>query len=151
MSTDSAEDNAMSRVVSLRLKDDQMERLQRAARGLGRSPSQAAALLLEESLRQRDYPFIQFRDSGAGRQAYLQGTRIAVWHLASIAQEYDGDASKVAAHLEIPEVQVKAVLAYASAYADEVEAAIADNEWVKDHVLPLTPGFTGFRVDALAP
>src|SRR5205814_401430 len=97
--------SSMIRVVSLRLRNDQMERLQRAATRLGRSPSQSAALLLEESLRQRDYPFIEFRDSPAGRQAYLQGTRIAVWHVASIAREYEADASKVAAHLEIPEIQ----------------------------------------------
>lgn len=141
----------MSRVVSLRLKDEKFERLQRAARQLGRSPSEAAALLLEESLRQRDHPFIQFRDSPAGRQAYLLGTRIAVWHVAALTREYDGDASKTAAYLEVPEVEVRAALAYASAYADEIEAAITDNEWVAEHLLPLTPGFEVVVVNAAAP
>jgi uncharacterized protein (DUF433 family) len=138
----------MSRVVSRRLRDDQIERLQRAAARLGRTPSQAAALLLEESLRQHDYPFIEFRDSRAGRQAYLQNSRIAVWHVASVAREFDGDASKVAVHLEISEARVKAALAYASAFPDEIDAAIADNAWVKDHELPLTPGYAAF--DAFA-
>lgn len=141
----------MSRVVSLRLKDEQIERLQRAARRLGRSPAEAAALLLEESLRQREYPFIEFRDSPAGRQAYLQGTRIAVWHVAALARQYEGDVSKAAAYLEIPDVQVKAALAYAAAYPDEIGAAIADDEWVAEHLLPLTPGFTIVAVDAAAP
>ena len=141
----------MSRVVSMRLKDEQMERLQRTARRLGKSPSEAAALLLEESLRRDEFAFVEFRDSPVGRQAYLQGTRIAVWHVARLAQDYEGDASKTAAYFEVPEVQVKGVLAYASAYADEIDAAIADDEWVAEHLLPLTPGFEVITVDAAAP
>ena len=58
----------MSKVVSLRLKDDQVERLQRAVCRMGRTPSEAAALLLEEALRQRDFAFMEFRDSLAGRR-----------------------------------------------------------------------------------
>ena len=141
----------MSRVVSVRLKDEQVARLQRAASSLGKSPSEAAALLLEESLREREYAFIEFRDSPAGRQPYLSGTRLAVWHVAVLAREYEGDASKTAAYLEIPEGDVKAVLAYASAYRDEIDAAIADDEWVAEHLLPLTPGFKVITVDAAAP
>lgn len=141
----------MSRVLSLRLKDEQIDRLQRAARRLGKTPSETAVLLLEESLRQREFPFIEFRDSPAGRQAYLQGARIAVWHVAALARDYKGDASKTGAYLDAPEVAVRAALAYADAYADEIETAIADNEWVAEHLLPLTPGFKGITVDAAAP
>lgn len=141
----------MSRVLSIRLKDGQMERLQHVARRLGKSPSQAAALLLEEALRQDEFPFIEFRDSPAGRQAYLVGTRIAVWHIARLAQDYQGDVSKTAAYLEIPEVQARAVLAYAKAFAGEIDAAITHDEWVAEHVLPLTPGFEVITVDAAAP
>lgn len=46
---------------------------------------------------------------------------------------------------------MKAALAYASAYHEEIEAAIADNEWVAEHLLPLTPGFEIITVDAAAP
>ena len=141
----------MSKVLSFRLKDEQVERLQRAARRLGRTPSQTAALFLEESLRRCDYPLIEFRDSPARRQAYVPGTRIAVWHVVVLAREYGGDASKTAAYLQIPEVQVKAALAYASGYPDEIETAIADNEWVAEHLLPLAPGFEVITVDAAAP
>ena len=140
----------MSRVMSLRLKDEQMDRLQRLARRLGRSPSEAAALLIEESLRQREYPFIEFRDSPAGRQAYLQGTRVAVWHVAAIAHDFEDNAARSGAHLEIPEVQVTAALAYASAYPSEIQTAIDDNEWVADHLLPLTPRFETVTVHAAA-
>jgi hypothetical protein len=73
----------MSKVMSLRLKDEQVTRLQQAARSLGRSPSQAAVLLLEEALRARDFAFVEFRDSAFGRQAFLQGTRLAVWQVVA--------------------------------------------------------------------
>ena len=46
---------------------------------------------------------------------------------------------------------VKAALVYAAAHTGEIEAAIADDEWVAEHLLPLTPGFTIVSVDAAAP
>ncbi len=100
-----------------------------------------AVVLLEEALRVREHPMIEFRDSPAGRQGYLRGSRIAVWHMAMIADDYDGDSAAVASHLQIPETQVRAVLTYAKEYRAEVDAAIADNDWVGEHLLPRLPGF----------
>ncbi|MSQ14705.1 MAG: transcriptional regulator [Dehalococcoidia bacterium] len=141
----------MSKVVSLRLSDDQIERLQRAGRRLGRSPSEAAALLLEEALRQREYAFIEFRDSAAGRQAYLQGTRLAVWQIVSLARDYAGDVGNTAAHLELPLSQVAAALQYAAGYPNEIDAAIADNAWAAAHLVQLIPNLQVIEVDAPAP
>ncbi len=129
----------MSKVVSLRLRDEQVERLQRAARHLGRTPSEAAALLLEEGLRQREFAFVEFRDSAVGRQAYLQGTRLAVWQVAWLARDFGGDAGRVAAHLELPVTQVMAALNYAAAYPDEIEAAIEDSSRAPTDLRRLVP------------
>ncbi|MGH2458149.1 MAG: transcriptional regulator [Chloroflexota bacterium] len=137
----------MSKVVSLRLKDEQVERLQRAARRLGRSPSEAAALLLEESHRQRDFAFVEFRDSAVGRQAYLQGTRLAIWQVAWLARSFGGDVAKVAAHLA---VQVAAALRYAAAYRDEVDLAIADNALTATTLAQNIPSLEVIDVDAPA-
>lgn len=141
----------VSKVVSLRLTKDQIERLQRVGRQTGRSTSEAAVLLLEESLRQREFAFIQFRDSPAGRQAYLQGTRLAVWQIALLASHYDGDVSKAAAYLEIPAVQLTSALRYADSYPEEIKAAIADNEWAAAHLDSLVPGIKVLKIDASAP
>ena len=141
----------MSRVVSMRMKDGQFERLERAARQLNRSPSEAAALLLEESLRRREFLFVEFRDTPAGRTTFLQGTRIAVWHMVEWARACDGNTAQVAEHLGIPEIQVKYCLAYAAAYPDEIEAAITDNRWAADHIQELLPGIEVFHVHASAP
>lgn len=140
----------MSTVLSLRLRDDQKERLQRAARQLGRSPSETAALLLEEALRQREFAFIEFRDSRAGRQAYLKGTRLAIWQVASIARSFDGDPAGVAAHLEIAIPPIAAALAYGRAYPAEIEAAIDDNTHAATHLEGLVPGLRTVAVDASA-
>jgi uncharacterized protein (DUF433 family) len=141
----------VSKVVSLRLKDEQVERLQRAARRLGRTPSEAAALLLEEALRQRELPFIEFRDSPIGRQAYLQGTRLAVWQVVALARDYGDDVARTAAHLEIPRLQVAAALRSAEAYPAEIEAAIADNASAAADLARLIPGLEVVAVGAAAP
>ncbi len=141
----------MSKVVSLRLKDDQVARLERAARRFGRTPSEAAALLLEEALRQREFAFVEFRDSPAGRQAYLQSTRLSVWQVASLARSFGGDAARTAAHLEVPAITVAAALAYAAAYPDEIDAAIADNDRPVADLIRLVPNLEIVGVDAAAP
>ena len=137
--------------MSLRLRDDQVARLSRTARHLGRTPSEAAVLLLEESLRQRDFAFVEFRDSAVGRQAYLKGTRLAVWQLASLGQSFEGDEARVAAHLEIPTAAVAAARAYATAYPSEIEAAIDDNAHAATDLARLIPELEIVEVDAAAP
>jgi len=117
-----------STVVSLRVSEEQAERLQRKARQLGRSPSETGAILLDESLRRDEFAFIDFRDSAVGRQAYIQGSRLAVWQVVAIARGYSGDARKTAEHLSWPVVKVQAALSYAKAFADEIDHAIRDSE-----------------------
>ncbi|MBI4320060.1 MAG: transcriptional regulator [Chloroflexi bacterium] len=138
----------MSKVLSLRLKDDQSERLRIAARRMGRSQSEAASILLEEALRQREFAFVEFRDSPVGRQAYLQGTRLAVWQVVFLARSYGGDVKQVSDHLGIPEIQVSAALNYASAYPVEVEEAINDNARGPELLRRLIPNLEVVEVDA---
>ena len=117
-----------STVVSLRVSREQSDRLRRKARRLGRSPSETGAILLEESLRRDEFAFIDFRDSTLGRQAYVQGTRLAVWMVVKVAREFGGEVEKTAAHLQRSPVQVQAALNYARAFPQEIEDAIKDND-----------------------
>ena len=137
----------MSTVVSLRLKDEQAERLSRVARRLGRTPSEAAALLLDESLRRADFAFVEFRDSPVGRQAYLQGTRLAVWQVVSLARHYGQSIQSTAEHLGIPSVQVAAALHYAEAYPNEIEMAIADSACHLTELRRLVPDVEVFEAE----
>jgi len=117
-----------STVVSLRVSQEQAERLQRKARQIGRSPSETGAILLDESLRRDEFAFIDFRDSPVGRQAHIQGSRLAVWQVVTLARSYAGDAKKTAEHLEWPLVKVQSALSYAKAFPEEIENAIRDNK-----------------------
>src|SRR5205823_438454 len=98
----------MSQVVSMRLQDGQMERLRRLARRLGRTPSETSALLVEEALRRSEFAFLDFRDSPVGRQAYIQGTRVAIWQIVGAARTYGMDSARTAEHFRWPVVRVQA-------------------------------------------
>lgn len=105
-----------------------MARLGRISRRFGKRPSETAAVFSEEAPRMAEHPFIDFRASMAGRQAYVKGSGLAVWEVAMVARDYGGDAEKVAAHLRWPLSQVQAALTYAGDHADEIDAALADND-----------------------
>jgi uncharacterized protein (DUF433 family) len=119
---------AVSKVVSIRLKDEQVAALQRTARHWRKNPSATAAQLVEQALRMRDFPFIEFRDTIRGPEAFLKGTRLRVFWIVIMAQDYGGNLQKAAEHLGVPAAQVECALRYAEAYADEIRAAIAELE-----------------------
>src|SRR6266481_4687274 len=93
-------------VVSSRLEPEQEQRLSRMARRIGRTPSETGALLIEEGLRRTEFAFIDFRDSSAGRQAYIQGSSLAIWEVMLIARGYRNDAAATAKHLAWPEMKI---------------------------------------------
>ena len=141
----------MSRVMSIRFGDGQVQRLGRLSRRLGKRPSETVTLLVEEALRMTEHPGIDFRDSPAGRHAYVKGTGLAVWEVAMVARDYEGDAAAVATHLQWPVARVQAALTYARDYQDEIEAALADNDAVDfDALRRLLPQAQRFDVPAEA-
>jgi hypothetical protein len=129
----------MSKVVSLRLKDTQAERLARLARRSGRTPSETAALLLEEALRQDEFALVEFRDSGAGRQAYLKGSRLAIWQIVDFANAFKREVERTAARLEIAPASVRAALAYEAAYPEEIRFALDDSRKSVEELRRLMP------------
>lgn len=115
-------------VVSMRLPVDAGKRLKRLAHRHGWTPSDASARLVEEGLRRSEFAFIDFRDSPAGRQAYIQGSTLAVWEVVLLQRSYQRNASAVARHLGWPDAKVKAALNYADAFPDEINQALSEND-----------------------
>src|SRR6202043_3937845 len=113
-------------VVSMRLPAESANRLKRMANRHGWTPSDASARLVEEGLRRSEFAYIDFRDSGAGRQAYIQGSTLAVWEVLLLVQSYKTDTSAVARHLRWPEVRVHAAVNYAGAFPEEIKAVMAE-------------------------
>ena len=110
-------------VISMRLPEESGKRLKRMATRHGWTPSDASARLVEEGLRRSEFAFIDFRDSPAGRQAYLQASTLAVWEVVLLIRSHKSDISAAARHLRWPEARVCAALNYAEAFPDEIEEA----------------------------
>lgn len=114
-------------VISMRLPAESGERLRRMAHRHGWTASDASARLVEEGLRRAEFAFIDFRDSPAGRQAYVQGSSLAVWEVVMVAGDYAHDVATTARHLRWPNHKVQAALNYAKAFPKEIEQALAEN------------------------
>jgi hypothetical protein len=97
------------------------------ARRHGWTASDASARLVEEGLRRSECAFIDFRDSPVGRQAYIQGSSLAVWEIILLLRSYKNDLRAVAKHLRWPEAKVNAAANYAEAFPAEVAAALSEN------------------------
>jgi len=85
--------------INVELRDEQAARLDRFATGLRKSRVEATAQLIEEGLRHAEFPAIEFRDSAAGRQAYVVGSGLAVWEILIVAEGYRLDPDSTAQHL----------------------------------------------------
>jgi uncharacterized protein (DUF433 family) len=94
----------------------------------GWTPSDASARLVEEGLRRSEFAFLDFRDSPAGRQAYIQGSTLAVWEVILLLRSYKGNIAAVAKHLRWPAAKVRAAVNYAEVFADEIDEATAEND-----------------------
>jgi|SRR5579884_2449972 len=130
-------------VISMRLPAESGNRLKRMASRHGWTPSDASARLVEEGLRRSEFAFIDFRDSAAGRQAYIQGSTLAVWEVVLLVQSYERDIAAVARHLRWPEARVEAAVNYAEAFPDEIEQALSENQTTDFKVLKrMLPGIT---------
>lgn len=119
-----------SMVLSMRLPLASGKRLKRMANRHGWTASDTSARLVEEGLRRSEFAFIDFRDSVAGRQAYLEGSSLAVWEVILLLRSYKADVPAVARHLRWPEHKVQAAINYAEAFPEEIQEALSENDSV---------------------
>ena len=116
-----------STVISMRLPVASGKRLKSMANRHGWTPSDASARLVEEGLRRSEFAFLDFRDSVIGRQAYIQGSSLAVWEVMLLVHSYKNDLQAVARHLRWPKARVQAAVNYAKAFPGEINEALAEN------------------------
>ncbi|PYV59890.1 MAG: transcriptional regulator [Acidobacteria bacterium] len=111
----------------MRLPVESGDRLKRMATRHGWTASDASARLVEEGLRRAEFAFIDFRDSAAGRQAYVQGTTLAVWEVMLLVRSYKENVAAVARYLNWPEAKVQAAINYAKTFPGEIKMALTEN------------------------
>lgn len=117
----------MAAPLSIRLKDDTLQRLYFQARLAGVPPRTLAQRMVEEALRVADHPGIEFADSGASRRARVRGTGVEVWEIVDLVKVHGGDVDAVLAFTERPRGQVEAALAYYGAFPEEIDVLVEAN------------------------
>jgi uncharacterized protein (DUF433 family) len=108
-------------VQSCRIEADHAALLSRQAKRRHLEVSTLSSLYLKEKALEEEFPGIGFRDSAAGREAYVLGHRVAVWEVADVHKEAKSIA-RTADHFGWPEYLVKCALAYAKQYPSEIAA-----------------------------
>jgi uncharacterized protein (DUF433 family) len=83
------------------------------------SKSDLVARYVIEKTLETEFPGISFRQTLAGREAYLTGRRVAVWEVVAVYEE-TRSLEKTAYHYQWPRALVKRALAYAQAFPDEI-------------------------------
>jgi len=106
-------------VQSCRIQAEHAALLSRQAKRRHLEVSTLSSLYLKEKALEEEYPGVGFRDSVGGREAYMQGHRVAVWEVVDVYQETKSVA-KTADHFRWPPSLVRSALAYAKACAEEV-------------------------------
>lgn len=120
--------------MTLRLPAGVRRGVDRLAAQLGHKPAQVGARLIDEGLRRRDFPQIELRDTVAGRVAYIQGTRIAVYWV--VQRINDGmTIEEFGREHDVPTAPVNAALAYSEVFRQEIERdledAAANQRWIE--------------------
>ena len=108
--------------MTLRLPKQVGLGIKRYSAQTGHKPAQLGALAVDEFMRRRDFPLIDFRATSAGRVAYVKGTRLAVYWLADAVKRLRGDIEKAAETWELSIEKVRAALHYAETYPSEIKA-----------------------------
>lgn len=114
--------------MTLRLPKGVKRGVERLAARFGHKPAQLGALAVDEFVRRRNFPLIDFRETAAGRVAYVKGTRLTVAWLVDAVRRMKGNIAKAAQTWEISPDKVRAALHYAETYPEEIEALRAQAE-----------------------
>lgn len=102
----------------------------------GRDRSAVVNEILDEGLKMRRIPGIVFGDSRPGRVARLAGTGLGVHEILRAHRAVNADWQRLREGYHwLSEAQLRAALAYAEAYPEEIEARLqADESWTPEQL-----------------
>ena len=129
--------------VSLRLPEDVRAEIEATARRSGRDFSSVAEEMLAQAIKMRRIPGIVFADSPSGRGARVAGTGLEVFEIVRAFRDMDEDWQRLRQAFHwLSEQQLRAALAYADAYPEEIEKRLhGEEQWTPD-ILWATYPFT---------
>src|ERR1700722_14699271 len=106
-------------VQSCRIEPEHAALLSRQAKRRHLEVPPLSSLYLKEKAMEEEYPGIAFRHSVGGREANVQGHRVAVWEVADVYRETKSVA-RTADHFRWPQAILRCALAYAKKFAGEL-------------------------------
>lgn len=118
--------------LSLRLPPAILRELDRRAARDRRSRSEVAAQLLEEHLLMERFPGLFFATHPSGRWAHLRGTRLKVWEIAELFEQFGRRERRfLELYPHLTREMLGAALAYAQARPEEMRAGVEqrDRSW----------------------
>lgn len=119
----------MTKRITFRPADGQVERLEAEMEQSGLSQSALVRELIEEGLREREIPGIYFQDTPSGRQPAVAGTGLLVREVITQVRDYEGDTEQVLDdHPSLNKRKLRSALVYADRYEEEIEASIEEND-----------------------
>ena len=121
---------------SMRIPKKMVEEIQGIALQSGKDFSATTKELLEEAIKMHRCPGIIFAEGVSGRRARIVGTGIEVWEVIANYKSLGGDLERLnTIYHWLTELQLRAALAYYSAYPKEIDNLIAQNEnWTRESV-----------------
>jgi uncharacterized protein (DUF433 family) len=121
---------------SLRLPPETLREIEQMSRESGKDFSAITKDLLEEAIKMRRCPGVVFAEGTSGRRARVAGAGIEVWEIIAASQSVKKDPARLqkAFHWLSPE-QLRAALAYYSAYPQEIDQQIEKNQrWSQEEI-----------------
>jgi hypothetical protein len=132
--------------ISLRVDEEVKVDLEQIARRFGTSPATLGADYVTQGVRTTRHPSIEFRQTPAGRMAYIRGVRLPVWLALQNVDDCGGNAEKAAKLLRVPQLLLKAALIYAKAFPAELAADREAGHQSLDDIGALVPNHSFIRV-----
>ncbi|MDP3939745.1 MAG: hypothetical protein Q8R92_16635 [Deltaproteobacteria bacterium] len=127
--------------ISIRIPEETRTAIEEASRRTGRDFSTVANQMLSEAVKMRRIAGIVFVDSPSGRVARVAGTGIDVFEIVKAYREMGQDRGRLqSAYHWLSDIQLRAALAYAQAYPEEIEDRIAlEKQWTPESVWEAHP------------
>lgn len=125
-----------ARPTTIRIPEEVRSALVEIVRRTGRDFSTVTNEMLSEAVKMRRIPGIVFADSPAGRVARVAGTGLEVFEIIRSYRDMGKEWERLkGAYHWLSEVQLRAALAYAQAYPEEIDERLREEErWGPDEV-----------------
>ena len=132
--------------ISLRVPEAVKLELERIAQRSGTSPATLGADFVTQGVRTTKHPSIEFRQTPAGRLAYVRGVRLPVWLAVETVEDCGGDAGKAARLLRLPPLLLQAAINYSQAFPEEIAADREAGRQPLEELDRLVPNHSFLRV-----